>query len=434
VVGSKRRIPRGLSVGRSAAIGVLLQALLALVMASAPAAAQNPNLVYAFTGGPDGGAPVFLLPDLAGNLYGTTLTGGNLVVDSQGFEDSYGTVFKLAPNGNLATLHTFSGSDGWGPRALARDSAGNIYGVTGVGGDLGCGSPYTNGCGLVFKIDTHGNFSVLHTFEGIPDGWLPYSLVIDTAGNLYGTTAWGGIAGCGPGPGYGCGTVFKIDTHGTFTTLYTVTGGNDGAYIYSNLLLDATGNLYFATWSNGSGGDGALLKLSPSGSLTIFYSFDSTHGCCDTAWLALDPTGNIYGTTTYGGDQNNDGSVYKVTPSRAYSTVFTFNGTNGSRPTGPIALDANGNLYGTTPQGGSSLSNYGCGGIGCGAVFKVTPSGQETVLYNFSRAVDGYQPYGAVLDSAGHLYGMTWYGGGPFLSGVGPNYNGFNGMVFSLNP
>jgi uncharacterized repeat protein (TIGR03803 family) len=428
----RRRLMRGRSstVVQSAVAAIVFTISLAalLLIGTVSVSAQTPKLVYGFTGGADGAAPTFLLPDSAGNLYGATRDGGNFTIDNTGFELDYGTVFKLAPNGNLTTLHTFSGPDGWYPQALALDSVGNLYGVTGVGGNIGCGTG--NGCGVVFKIDPQGKFSILHTFQGSPDGSWPQSLVIDSAGNLYGTTEVGGLSGCASQ--YGCGGIFKIDTHNIFTVLYQLTGKADGSWPSSNLLIDSAGNLYFATSYDGAGSHGALDKLSPAGKLTVLYSFDSTHGCCNTQSLVSDLAGNFYGSTEYGGDQNYDGTIYKVTPSGSYSTVYTFSGTDGSQPTGPLAIDSSGNIYGTTPFGGSTLTNQGCSGLGCGVVYKVSPQGQETVLYNFQGLVDGYQPEGVTLDSAGHLYGTTWYGGA--FAPAGPGYNYWNGTVFVLKP
>ena len=181
------------------------------------AQAQTLNVLHSFTGAPDGAFPMAsLVRDKESNLYGTTQGGGGVPVEKQ-----VGTVFKLETSGNETVLHTFgeSGDDGQLPVAgLVRDKAGNLYGTTPFGGDC----PPCSESGTVFKLDTSGNETLLHNFTGAPDGANPFAgLIMDRAGNLYGTTAAGGSSGYG--------TVFKLDTSGNETVLYSVTGTPDGA-------------------------------------------------------------------------------------------------------------------------------------------------------------------------------------------------------------
>ncbi len=213
------------------------------VLATQSVNAQTYSVLYSFKGGADGQVPMgSLIRDAAGNLYGTTFTGG--VPDR-------GTVFKLDSTGNETVLYTFSGADGGNPFAgMIRDAAGNLYGTTGNGGVFTCyGIP--GGCGTVFKLDPTGTLTVLHSFDG-SDGSGPFAgLVYDNEGNLYGTTAQGGDLTCDGGNT--CGVVFKLDKKGVLTVLHTFTGGADGNNPSATLIRDAGGNLYgtYARLRNG---------------------------------------------------------------------------------------------------------------------------------------------------------------------------------------
>jgi uncharacterized repeat protein (TIGR03803 family) len=244
------------------------------------------TVLHSFTG-PDGlGPDAGLVLDQEGNLYGTT---------SQGGSSDAGTVFKLDGTGTETVLHSFTGLDGAGPFAgLVRDREGNLYGTTSRGG--------TSGLGTVFKVDRTGAATVLHSFIG-PDGAGPLfaGLVRDKAGNLYGTTAGGGASGGG--------TVFKVDTTGTETVLHSFTGGADGAYPAAGLVLDNAGNLYGTTFF-GTGG-GKVFKLDPAGTETVLHSFTGADGGGPEASLILDKEGNnLYGTTDVG--TSGDGTVFKL--------------------------------------------------------------------------------------------------------------------------
>jgi uncharacterized repeat protein (TIGR03803 family) len=221
------------------------------------------HVLYAFTGGADGHGPYGdLLRDEDGNLYGTTAYGGDTsgfcgstVSNADGGILGCGTVYKLDQGGKFKVLHTFDGTDG-GPYPdswLVQDYEGNLYGMTGNGGNINdcSGTVFTFtgnpiGCGVVFKVDRRGNETVLYSFTGGADGAATFASVVrGAAGNLYGATALGGdLSGCG---GFGCGVVFKVDPSGKETVLYTFTGGTDGASPQGNLLLDEDGNLYGTT-------------------------------------------------------------------------------------------------------------------------------------------------------------------------------------------
>ena len=263
----------------------------------------NETVLYSFTGGSDGAYPNGVTRDSSGNLYGTTADGGSSGV---------GVVFKVDPAGHETVLHTFTGPDGKYPYAgVTLDPAGNIYGSTFYGGT----GPCYFGCGVVYKIDTGGNYSILHTFTYGADGGDPWGdLILDSSGNLYGTT-WSG----GPPSGDYPGVVFKIDTMGNFSTLYTFTGFSDGGGPRSNMVFDSSGNLYGTAEYGGIGGCpyfgcGVLFELSPGGQQTVLYSFSGgTDGGEPGTGLIRDASGNLYGTTFEGGS-NGAGVVYKVSP------------------------------------------------------------------------------------------------------------------------
>jgi len=298
-----------------------------------------------------------LIRDRAGNLYGTTPYGGSYAGDCF---NGCGTVFKLSPTGEETILHVFAGApDGANPYAgLTADSAGNLYGTT-SGGGSGCAN---QGCGTVFKITPAGVETVLYSFTGGADGSIPeeVSLVIDSAGNLYGTTANGGDLTCVGSRGAGCGVVFKIDPTGHETVLYTFTGGLSGEYPQTGLVRDSLGNLYGMATAGGTNQD-LVFKVDPAGNETVLYLFPTEDTGGSRAALLLDPAGNLFGTTISGGSFR-EGNVFELSSQGVYTSLHDFDGTDGSSP-GGLVRDSAGNLYGTTSQGG----------FGWGVIFKITP-------------------------------------------------------------
>jgi uncharacterized repeat protein (TIGR03803 family) len=392
---------RSWGVGLGAAKGVLVLATVLMPAVGAPRPAQEPgetptasvpaySVLYTFgQEGPDGCYPFAgVVRDPAGNLYGTTINGG---------ASGWGTVFKLDATGKETVLYSFTGgADGSEPFAgLVRDAAGNLYGTTASGGT----SPFGNG--VVFKLDTTGKETVLYTFTGGADGGEPFAaLVKDAAGNLYGTTIAGGA--------FGQGTVFKLDTTGKETVLHSF-DGSDGAYPSEDLTRDAAGNLYGTTLFVAGGGlnYGVVFKLDTAGKETVLHSFrgypaDGAFSVYGTGrGLVRDAAGDLYGTTDSGGAFN-DGLVFRVNTTGKETVLYSFTGgLDGGNPSVGLVRDAAGNLYGTAVTGGAD----DCGDDGCGVVFKLDPTGRETVLHSFAP---GAVPNGSLVrDSRGNLYGTS---------------------------
>lgn len=385
--------------------------------------------VYSFKGGPaDGAGPeTSLVRDSRGNLYGTTIGGGF----------SYcafgcGVVFKISPNGTESILYRFLGSlnglaDGSKPQAgVILDKAGNLYGTTGEGGTTG-GSCPPEGCGTVFRLSPEGQETVLHSFLGGADGYYPVgALVADDARNLYGATFYGGT--------YNNGTLFRISADGSnYTVLHSFVFGTEGAGPTGNLVRDKEGNLYGTAQGGGTSGEGTVFKLDPTGALTVLHTFTGEpDGGWPDAGLVRDSAGNLYGDTTVGGggtgincDSVGCGVVFKIDTAGNETILYQFSGgSDGAEPDGGLALDTKGNLYGITGKGGYTGSDF-CGIIGCGVVFQVAPNGEERVLHSFGESSnDGFLPFlNGVLISGGSLYGSTAAGG-----------ENFSGTVFEMTP
>jgi len=304
-------------------------------------------------------------------------------------------------------LYTFTGSTdgGWPYAGVILDDSGNMYGTTETRGDVkACGA--FHGCGVVYKLDTSGNETVLHTFEGNSDGRQPQwgNLFRDKAGNLWDTTVYGGIKG-----DIGLGVVYKLTNTGKETILHRFAGGpNDGEEPQTGLIQDKDGTFYGTTAAGGSGpyGDcGTVFKMSKSGKITILHSFVITDGCQPEGGLVMDASGNMYGVTTSGGSAGY-GTVYKITKTGTVTTLHSFTGQpDGAFPLGILAIDKAGNLYGTTPNGGDPKCTTEQ--QGCGIVFEIDTHGKEHILHSFLAAEGGLPYAGVVLDAVGNLYGST---------------------------
>jgi len=348
------------------------------------AMAQTLTVLHSFSGNPDGSTP-----------YGGFArdSSGNLYgTTAQGGTSNLGTVFKTTSTGTTTVLHNFTGNpDGSTPYgALVIDSSGNLYGTTIQGG--------TSNSGTVFKTTSTGTTTVLHSFAGNPDGSNPYGgLALDSSGNLYGTTVIGGSSNTG--------TVFKTTSTGTTTVLHTFTGNPDGSRPFGNLVRDSSGNLYGTTTQGGTSNLGTVFKTTSTGTTTVLHSFlgnpDGSTPYYDG--LVRDSSGNLYGTTIQGGSHNL-GTVFKTTSTGTTTVLHSFAGNpDGSTPYAGLVADSSGNLYGTTVNGGTS---------NIGTVFKTTSTGTTTVLHSLKGNPDGSLPYGSlIIDSTGTLYGPTTQGG-----------------------
>lgn len=365
--------------------------LLLLLAATRSARAQTYSVRYNFVGGELGGYPAYgaLIHDKTGNFYGTTTSGGS---------SNCGTVFEFVPKtGSESVLHSFTcQGDGGYPYAGLVLSGNTLYGTTAAGGSGTCFG--SSGCGVVFALNINEKIITgYHDFLGLSDGAVPYAgLVQDKSGNLYGTTNLGGANDKG--------TVFKVVPKTMKVTVLHSFTGSDGAYPYSGLTLNSTGTtLYGTTYQGGSSGNGVVFSLpTKGGTYSTLYNFTgSTDGANPLGTIALDTAGNLYGTTASGG--SGYGVVFEVVPaSGTESVLYAFLGGNdGANPSGGVVRDSSGNLYGTTYYGGAN--SYG-------TVFKLATT-TKTVLHSFDSS-DGQNPLCSVLlDSKGDLFGSTEMGG-----------------------
>ncbi len=333
------------------------------------------TVIYSFTGGADGGNPsASLIFDAVGNLYSTANLGGAY---------GYGTVFMLSPNSGgtwtETVLYSFAGgTDGAFPIAgLIFDAAGNLYGTTNKGGKGNCPDYTYRGCGTVFELtpNSGGGWaeSALYAFAGGKDGGYPdhANLVFDGAGNLYGATRDHGLSGprCA---GYGCGTVFELtpNSGGWTETVLHRFNQKDGGNPDGTLIFDAAGNLYGTTLDGGPHDAGNVFKLTlgQKGKWTeqVIHEFTGKDGAGSYAGVIFDAAGNLYGAASSGGTHG-DGTVYKLTPTSGgkwkISVLHQFRGgTDGWAPRGDVVFDANGDLYDTTADNGTT-----------GTVFEIMP-------------------------------------------------------------
>jgi uncharacterized repeat protein (TIGR03803 family) len=241
---------------------------------------------------------------------------------------------------------------------------------------------------------------VLHSFGGGRDGAYPFSgLIMDGSGNLYGTTReYGDIANCH----HQCGTVFSVTPNGHEHTIYTF-NGNDGASPQGSLYKDSSGNLYGATaYGGGRCQCGVVFKVATDGTETVLHRFSGgVDGVFPLSGIIGDERGNLFGTTEHGG-RANFGIVFRIAPDGTEKVLHTFlGGSDGATPDAGLIRDKRGNLYGTAVGGGT---------LGYGVIFTFTPHGKETVLHDFDGN-DGFDPSAVIMDKAGYLYGTNYYGG-----------------------
>jgi uncharacterized repeat protein (TIGR03803 family) len=374
--------------------------------------AQNFSVIYNFAGPRgDGGLP------LAGLVIDAA---GNLYgTASYGGSTYNGAVFKVTQSGQETVLYNFAGgTDGSTPEAgLLLDSTGNLYGTTFAGG--------TNNVGTVFKVNQSGQETVLYNFAGgTVDGANPQSnLIMDRGGNLYGTTNAGGT--------HGAGTVFELSKNGRETVLYSFAAGTDGANPVAGVTRDARGNLYGTTSAGGTSGYGTVFQLMPVPVLasssqskykeSILYNFTHQNdGDVPYSGVVLDRAGNLYGAAT-GGGANSGGTIFELTPSSGgwnFSVLYSLPGWDISGAWQNLFLDTSGNIWGTTHCDGTYEA---------GTVYKLTNSGgtwNYTSMYVFTGGTDGiYSISTPVFDTQGNLYGTAEYGGA-----------NNNGVVYKITP
>ena len=390
------------SVARMAVrTGIAVAAVVMLIAARFAAT----TVVYSFAGDEDGEYPdTDLVMDAAGNLYGTTVSGGDF---------GGGTVFKLSPSGSGWThtvLYDFTGqTDGGEPYGgVTLDAAGNLYGTAVVGGTgLAC----EQGCGVLYQLSNSGGTwteHVLHNFTGGADGSGPGSgVTIDAGGSIYGMTPTGGADALG--------VIFQVSPNGSgwsFHVIHTFTGGADGATGSKGRLLLRSGSLFGVATAGGTNQSGVAFQLTRSGSKWNLHPIYEFQGTPDAGFpygaLSPDAAGNLYGTTYYDG-AHNLGCVYRLhrLPSGQWveSVLHSFTGgADGNGPISNLVFDAAGNLYGTTSEGGTT---------GLGTIFELAArTWQETVVHTFTGSPDGEAPYdGMVSNGAGTYYGATVRGG-----------------------
>ena len=396
----------------------LLAVMAAILLLAGNALAASQYKTLHIFHGKDGASPNgYLIFDAAGNLYGTTYSGGTYT--SSCFTGSCGTTYELMPNadGTWAhkVIHYFTPEDTGPDGGVTFDTAGNLYGMTNQG-------PYDgNVYELTPKTGGSWSYSVLYQMGGAYDGNPQGGMTFDVAGNLYGTSAWG----CGYGDGVSC--VFEMTPSGSSWTFNLLYGfgftGSTGWYPSGTTpIFDAKGNLYATTafggnggcspYGNGCYGLGVVFELSPNAggtwTLNDLYEFTGgKDGESPSCPLVFDAAGNLYGTTFAGG-AHGYGNVFKLTPNANGTWTehvlhqFTGGKDGGSPNFAGVIFDAAGNVYGTTNQDGT---------YGYGVVFKLTPTQSggwhETVLHAFRNKAGAYPGGGLVFDGSGNLYGTT---------------------------
>jgi uncharacterized repeat protein (TIGR03803 family) len=361
--------------------------------------------------------------------------------------------------------------DGYQPTTQLMEVDRALYGTTASGGSAsGCG--YSLGCGTIYRINPHGGEKVLHSFAGPPDGARAFGNLIDVKGTLYGVTTFGGTSkggtvytlsttgqesvlfsfrmqyctcyypaagvlyanrrlyGTTEGGGTGNGTVFSLTLKRRAQRLHEFRGGSDGAVPGRGTLIDVNGMLYGTTIGGGStrgcSGCGTVYSISPSGSETVLHSFSGGADGANPNSGLIDVNGTLYGTTESGGgtacEGNGCGTIYSITTSGQETVLYSFRGgTDGVDPISGV-IDVNGTLYGTTAWGGSK----NCRGAGCGTVYSLSLSGAEQVLHSFAGGDDGAEPIAELVDVNGTLYGTTSANRRVRGNGAGP------GTIFAL--
>ncbi len=379
---------------RKAIDAILVSSCMALATS---AAAQTFTTLVNFNGS-NGGNPQDALVQVSnGNFYGTTVYGGQ--IDS-------GTFFMMTPQGSLTTLYQFAlRGDLFSPSGtLVQGPDGNFYGVS-QGGDYGGGA--------IYKITPGGTLTPLYSFcsqQNCPDGREPDAgLILANDGNFYGTTLQGGTSNTCY---IGCGVIFKITPGGTFTVMHSF-ALSEGYQTQAPLVQGSDGYLYGASVVGGAYNWGSVFKISLGGTFTLLHSFDNTDGAWPESGLVQGADGNFYGTTAAGVNtcefESTCGTIFKITPDGTLTTLHQFSGPDGWKPAAALTLATDGNFYGTTDSFGNPYGG-GCTGASCGTIFKMTPGGTLTTLYQFGPT-DGFDPSTLLQAADSSFYGMNMFGG-----------------------
>ena len=381
----------------SNSVGAVISSPVVLTVLPVSAPGTTVNVLHSFNGGGNAFNPYAgVIQGVDGNFYGTTLNGG-----SEGF----GSVYKRFSYGAFAVLHSFTNSaDGAAPLAsLIQAGDGNFYGAAFPGAT----SPF----GTLFKLTPVGAFTPLYNFTGGADGGNPIgSLVQGSGGMLYGTASTGGSNGFG--------AVFSLSTNGLFTPLWSFRS-SDGSSPAGPLVSDSQGQLYGTTTLGGSNNLGTVFRLSTNGTLTSLVSFDYTTGAYPSNGLVQAADGSFYGTASSGGTNGGWGTVFRLTPDGRLAALHSFNYEDGAVPVGGLVRGTDGNLYGTTSQGGVG---------GQGTVFQITTNGSPTTLFCFDGP-NGANPQGTLIQARdGSFYGTAEFGGTQY---EGAPQTG-DGLVFRL--
>ena len=340
-----------------------------------------------------------------GYFYGTTYFGGNTNLNNGA---GYGTVFRISSTGTLTTLYQFGGllTDGIFPKArLVQGKDGYFYGTT------------FGGQGTMFRISSVGALTTVHQFSGATNDESPVAGLVQGAdGDFYGTSYGGGT-------NYQ-GTVFRISSTGSLTTLHQFGGvATDGRYPEAGLIQASDSNFYGTTYSGGTNNLGTVFRIDSGGSLTTLHQFSGLDGAFPQSGLTQGADGYFYGATFSGGT-NGDGTAFRISSAGSFTTLWQFGGANGRDPDAEPVQGSDGYFYGTTVQGGAT----NCIG-GCGTIFRISPAGTLTTQYKFGvRATDGQFPETPLVQGAdGCFYGTTINGG---IYGNGTVFK----LVVPLNP
>lgn len=377
------------------------------VLTATAASAQTFNLLATFDGN-NGAQPDSLVQGFDGNLYGATSGGGTY---------QWGTVFQVTPAGSLTTLSSFCRlkdcTDGQNPGGLILAADGNFFGIAGHGG--------THNGGTLFQITAAGIRGTIYNFcaqTNCSDGATPSGLGQSNAGTLFGTTYQGGNA-------TSSGAIFKASGAHAVITLHTfcnLANCPDGGY--PNGIIQAVNGDFYGTTSNGGSRNefeiyGTIFRMEPNGTFSTLHQFCSQTNCTDgygpQAGLVQGSDGNFYGVTSFGGNladcfTDGCGTVFRITPEGNLTTLYTFCSqvgcTDGSAPIGGLIAASDGNFYGTTDWDGFNNA---------GTVFRITPQGTLTTIYNFCSSMpctDGSNPKMTLVQHTnGKIYGTTISGG-----------------------